>query len=163
MEGVEGRRKERNEKRNKIIGCFLFVCLFVLYFQDQVSLYSPSCPGTQVVDQAGLELRNPPAFAFPMLGLEACATTARLDNWNVSSSLGDTSPHRHLTFTLMSTSDRIIPGKCQTSTSHEYKSKTSQKKINKLNPRRYKILHCMAKRVLSQKRKGGSISKHQSV
>jgi hypothetical protein len=44
-----------------------FVCLFV--FQDRVSLYSPGCPGTQFVDQAGLELRNPPASASQVLGL----------------------------------------------------------------------------------------------
>jgi hypothetical protein len=37
----------------------LFVCLG--FFQDRVSLYSPGCPGTHFVDQAGLELRNPPA------------------------------------------------------------------------------------------------------
>jgi hypothetical protein len=34
-----------------------------LVFQDRVSLYSPGCPGTHFVDQAGLELRNPPASA----------------------------------------------------------------------------------------------------
>jgi hypothetical protein len=38
-------------------------------------LYSPGCPGTHFVDQAGLELRNPPAFASPVLGLKACTTT----------------------------------------------------------------------------------------
>jgi hypothetical protein len=31
--------------------------------RDRVSLYSPGCPGTHSVDQAGLELRNPPASA----------------------------------------------------------------------------------------------------
>jgi hypothetical protein len=56
---------------------FLFVCLFVcLFFQDRVSLYSPGCAGTHFVDQAGLELRNPPASASQVLGLKACATTA---------------------------------------------------------------------------------------
>jgi hypothetical protein len=30
---------------------------------DRVSLFSPGCPGTHSVDQAGLELRNPPASA----------------------------------------------------------------------------------------------------
>jgi hypothetical protein len=39
---------------------FLFVFVF---FRDRVSLYSPGCPGTHFVDQAGLELRNPPASA----------------------------------------------------------------------------------------------------
>jgi hypothetical protein len=40
---------------------YLFeICLFVfLVFRDRVSLYSPGCPGTHFVDQAGLELRNP--------------------------------------------------------------------------------------------------------
>jgi hypothetical protein len=57
---------------------FLFVCLvgwLVLVFQDMVSLYSAGCPGTHFVDQAGLELRNPPACASPVLGLKVCATT----------------------------------------------------------------------------------------
>jgi hypothetical protein len=44
-------------------------------FQDRVSLGSPGCPGTHFVDQAGLELRNPPASASRVLGLKACATT----------------------------------------------------------------------------------------
>jgi hypothetical protein len=43
-----------------------------------VSLYSPGCPGTHSVDQAVLELRNPPASASRVLGLKACATTAQL-------------------------------------------------------------------------------------
>jgi hypothetical protein len=47
-------------------------------FQDRVSLYSPGCPGTHFVDQAGLELRNPPASASQVLGLKACTTNARL-------------------------------------------------------------------------------------
>jgi hypothetical protein len=56
---------------------FLFACLFfvVFFFQDRVSLYSPGCPGAHFVDQAGLELRNPPASASRVLGLKACATT----------------------------------------------------------------------------------------
>jgi hypothetical protein len=40
---------------------FLFVFLFV--FRDRVSLYNPGYPETHFVDQAGLELRNPPASA----------------------------------------------------------------------------------------------------
>jgi hypothetical protein len=51
---------------------------FGLVFQDSVSLCSPGCPGTHSVDQAGLELRNPPASATQVLGLKACATTAWL-------------------------------------------------------------------------------------
>jgi hypothetical protein len=56
--------------------CFCLFC-FVL-FQDRVSLYSPGCPGTHFVDQAGLELRNPPASASRVLGLKVCATTPSL-------------------------------------------------------------------------------------
>jgi hypothetical protein len=37
-------------------------------------LCSPGCPGTHFVDQAGLELRNPPAPASRVLGLKVCAT-----------------------------------------------------------------------------------------
>ena len=52
---------------------FLFCC-----FQDRVSLCSPGCPGTHSVDQAGLKLRDQSASAYQVLGLKACATTARL-------------------------------------------------------------------------------------
>jgi hypothetical protein len=65
-----------------IIALFLVLfCLFlvlVLVFRDRVSLCSPGCPGTHSVDQAGLELRNLPASVSQVLGLQACATTARL-------------------------------------------------------------------------------------
>jgi hypothetical protein len=39
-------------------------------------LYSPDCPETHSIDQAGLELRNPPAFASQVQGSKACTTTA---------------------------------------------------------------------------------------
>jgi hypothetical protein len=39
--------------------------------QKLFSLCSPGCPGTHSVDQAGLELRNPPASASQVLGLKA--------------------------------------------------------------------------------------------
>jgi hypothetical protein len=53
--------------------------VFVLFwFFETGFLCSPGCPGTHSVDQAGLELRNPPASASQVLGLKACATTARL-------------------------------------------------------------------------------------
>jgi hypothetical protein len=52
--------------------CFCLVFLVSLFvFWDRVSLYSPGCPGTHFVDQAGLELRNPPASASQVLGLKA--------------------------------------------------------------------------------------------
>ena len=46
-----------------------------MVFRDRVSLCSPGCPGTHSVDQAGLELRHPPASASRVLGLKAWATT----------------------------------------------------------------------------------------
>jgi hypothetical protein len=54
---------------------------FLLVFQDRVSLCSPGCPGTHSVDQAGLELRNPPASASQVVGLKACATTPGLGSF----------------------------------------------------------------------------------
>jgi hypothetical protein len=54
---------------------------FFLVFRDRVSLYSLGCPGTHFVDQAGLELKNPPVSAPQVLGLKACATTARRSWW----------------------------------------------------------------------------------
>jgi hypothetical protein len=53
----------------------IIIYLFILVFRDRVSLYSPGCLGTHSVDQAGLELRNPPASASLVLGLKACTTT----------------------------------------------------------------------------------------
>jgi hypothetical protein len=54
---------------------FLFVVVVLVVFRDRVSLCSLGCPGTHFVDQAGLELRNPPASATRVLGLKACTTT----------------------------------------------------------------------------------------
>jgi hypothetical protein len=48
--------------------------LFFFFFRDRVFLFSPGCPGTHSVDQAGLELRNSPASASQVLGLKVCAT-----------------------------------------------------------------------------------------
>jgi hypothetical protein len=67
-----------------LVGWFWFFCLFVClffvfcFFRDRISLYSPDCPGTHSVDQAGLELRNLPASASQsqVLGLKVCTTTA---------------------------------------------------------------------------------------
>jgi hypothetical protein len=55
--------------------CFCFVLFCFSVFQDRVSLCSPGCPGTHSVDQASLELRNPPASASQVLGLKVCAGT----------------------------------------------------------------------------------------
>jgi hypothetical protein len=47
------------------------------FFRDRVSLCSSGCLGTHAVDQADLELRNPPASVSQVLGLKACATTTQ--------------------------------------------------------------------------------------
>jgi hypothetical protein len=41
-------------------------------------LCSPSCLGDCSVDQAGLQLRDPPASASRVLGLKVCVITAQL-------------------------------------------------------------------------------------
>jgi hypothetical protein len=68
------KRGRSEEAFEKIVFCVVCsVSLFV--FRDRVSLYTPGCPGTHSVDQAGLELRNLPASASWVLGLKECATT----------------------------------------------------------------------------------------
>jgi hypothetical protein len=58
---------------------FLVFGFWFLVFRDRIPLYSPGCPGTHFVDQAGLKLRNLPASASQVLGLKACATTPGLN------------------------------------------------------------------------------------
>jgi hypothetical protein len=55
-------------------GLVWFGLVWFLVFRDKVSLYSPGCPGTHSVDQAGLKLRNPLASASRVLGSKECAT-----------------------------------------------------------------------------------------
>jgi hypothetical protein len=57
---------------------YLFIYLFIYFwFFETGFLCSPGCPGAHFVDQAGLKLKNLPASASQVLGLMACATTAR--------------------------------------------------------------------------------------
>jgi hypothetical protein len=50
------------------------ICLFGLVFWNRISLCGPGCPRTCFVDEAGLELRDLPAFASRPQGLKLCAT-----------------------------------------------------------------------------------------
>jgi hypothetical protein len=54
-------------------------CHPIIFFPSGFSRqgFSVHSPETHSVDQAGLELRDPPASASQVLGLKACATTAR--------------------------------------------------------------------------------------
>jgi hypothetical protein len=62
-----------------VLFCFVLFCFFETGFVCVcVCVCSPGCPGTHSADQAGLELRNLPASASPVLGLKVCATNARL-------------------------------------------------------------------------------------
>jgi hypothetical protein len=56
---------------------FLLFFVVVFVFQARISLCSSGFPRTHSVDQAGLELRNPPTTASQVLELKACATTTR--------------------------------------------------------------------------------------
>ena len=50
----------------------------MFFFQDRVSLCNPGWPRTCSVEQAGLELRDPPASASLILRLKACCHPAQL-------------------------------------------------------------------------------------
>jgi hypothetical protein len=54
---------------------YLFVYLFCFF---ETGFLCVALELTVYVDQAGLKLRNPPASVSQVLGLKACATTARL-------------------------------------------------------------------------------------
>jgi hypothetical protein len=62
--------KLRQEDCHSVETDSLSLSLSFWFFRDRVSLCSPGCPGTHFVDQAGLELRNPPASASQVLGLK---------------------------------------------------------------------------------------------
>jgi hypothetical protein len=51
---------------------YLFICvvlfLFFRFSRDRVSLYSPGCPGTHFVDQAGLGTQKSTCLRLPSAG-----------------------------------------------------------------------------------------------
>jgi hypothetical protein len=61
--------------KERVRHIFLFFFFFFFGFFETRFLCSSGCPGAHFVDQAGLELRNPPASASQVLGLKACTTT----------------------------------------------------------------------------------------
>jgi hypothetical protein len=60
-----------------VLSCLVLFLLVYFVFRVRVSLCSPVCAGTQSVDQTDLELRNPPASASQVLGLQQCSITAQ--------------------------------------------------------------------------------------
>jgi hypothetical protein len=60
---------------SEIQAFFVWLVGFGFVFFETGFLCSPGYPGTHSVDQAVLELRNPPASASQVLGLKACAIT----------------------------------------------------------------------------------------
>ncbi|GAB1302739.1 Cohesin subunit SA-2 [Apodemus speciosus] len=71
---MDNTQRQYEAERNKMIGKRANERLELL-LQKRKEL--PGCPGTLSVDQAGLELRNLPASASQVLGLQACATSAQ--------------------------------------------------------------------------------------
>jgi hypothetical protein len=61
---------------NIYIYIFFFFVLFC-FPETGFLCIALACSGTHFVDQAGLELRSPPASASQVVGLKVCATTAR--------------------------------------------------------------------------------------
>ena len=74
MVGSRGSKEPRVLLSMSTLLTFVLFCLLFLFFRDRVSLYNSGCPGTHFIDQAGLELRNPPASASQVLGLKVCFT-----------------------------------------------------------------------------------------
>ena len=72
------RQKDHSLEASPNYTFFTLFCFVLFCFGDRVSLCSPGCPGTHSVNQAGLKLRNLPAFASQVLGLKVCTTMARL-------------------------------------------------------------------------------------
>ena len=58
----------------------LFVFVFLFFETGFLSVALVSDLELALVDQASLELRDPPAFASLVLGLKVCSATARLTN-----------------------------------------------------------------------------------
>jgi hypothetical protein len=60
-----------------VFGFLGVFCLFC-FFRDRVSLYSPGCPGTHFVDQAGLELQKSALLCLPSAGIKGVLHYAQL-------------------------------------------------------------------------------------
>ena len=72
--GVPASTNTQDSSSQTYVSLFCFLFCFFLFFRDRVSLCSPGCIGPPFVDQAGLKLRNLPASAFQVMGLNVCAT-----------------------------------------------------------------------------------------
>lgn len=69
----------QNSPKLKRLDTYLFLHIYLFsVFHDKSSLCSSGSLGTRSVDQAGLDLRYPPASASQLLGIKSCATTVLL-------------------------------------------------------------------------------------
>ena len=61
----------------RLLVYFFFFFFFFFFFNTGFICIARGvlCTGTHFVDQAGLELRNPPAYSSRVLGLKSCTTT----------------------------------------------------------------------------------------
>jgi hypothetical protein len=54
---------QHSRQVNRALSCTSALVGFVMVYQERISLCSPGCPRTHLVDQAGLTLRDLPASA----------------------------------------------------------------------------------------------------
>jgi hypothetical protein len=85
---------QRGDKDRGELGTFrassaslFFFFFFFWFFETGFPLYSPGCPGTHFVDQAGRELRNPPASASQVLSSSAFLKIASVQSWRSSGTI----------------------------------------------------------------------------
>ena len=78
-DSVQEKYKKPNKSQENLGSVYQFYFILFLYLEGggvryRVFLYSSGCPGTHIVDQAGLKLRNQPGSASRVLELKAYAT-----------------------------------------------------------------------------------------
>jgi hypothetical protein len=144
----ENTAKRTGSRLGERLPCYSFpgqlLFFFFFFLRDRVSLCSPGCPGTHSVDQAGLELRNPPASASQVLGLKACAIIAwcqlLFSNANQPSFVHNLTVH-HKNITATSSERHSIP-ELSTSVSPGYKGSAQPQLSLKAQSHGYRPFDC---------------------